>query len=97
VPDRVVEQVPHHAAELSDVGKQISLLTNDRYSANQGSILKNAADHPAGEGVKRLYDEVTILSLRMMTRRDGEDRQEKFRKIQEKIAHAAGVSIPRTT
>jgi hypothetical protein len=84
-------------AELSDVGKQISFLTDDRYSANQGSILKNAAENPAGEGVKRLYDEVTVLSLRMMTRRDGEDRQEMFRRIQEKIADAAGVSVPRNT
>jgi hypothetical protein len=84
-------------AELSDVGKQISLLTDDRFSANHGSILKHAAEHPEGEGVKRLYDEVTVLSLRMMTRRDGEDRQETFRRIQERIAHAAGVSVPRDT
>jgi hypothetical protein len=84
-------------ADLSDVGKQISFLTDDRFSANQGSILKNASENPAGEGVKRLYDEATVLSLRMMTRRDGEDRQVMFRRIQERIADAAGVSIPRNT
>ena len=81
-------------SELSDVGRQISFLTDDRFSANQGSILKNAAEHPTGEGIKRLYDEVTILSLRMMTQRNGEDRQEMFRRIREKIANAAGISVP---
>ncbi|MBI5419465.1 MAG: hypothetical protein HZA60_05195, partial [Deltaproteobacteria bacterium] len=81
-------------AELSNVGIQISLLTDPQFSSNHGSILKRAGNLSAEEGVKRLYDDVTALSLRMASLQDGE-KQEMFQEIREKIAYAAGLPVPR--
>jgi hypothetical protein len=80
-------------AELSDAGRQISLLTDGRFSSNHGLILKGAGSDSAGGGVGRLYDEVTVLSLRMMAGPEGE-KEERFQIIREKIADSAGIPIP---
>jgi hypothetical protein len=81
--------------ELSDAGKQISLLTDGSYIANHGLILKAIGESSAGEGVKRLYDEVTVLSLRMINRPE-EERKEMYQGIRENISVAARVPIPGT-
>ncbi|PWB67566.1 MAG: hypothetical protein C3F14_01805 [Deltaproteobacteria bacterium] len=80
-------------ADLSDVGKQIALLTDERFTANHGLILKNAGSDQAGEGVRRLYDEVTVLSLRMAFRQ-GVEKEEMFFRIRERIAEATGIPAP---
>ncbi|GAB4368972.1 MAG: hypothetical protein Kow00128_14750 [Deltaproteobacteria bacterium] len=83
-----------HAAspdELADAGRQIALLTDDTFHANHGSILKNLGPKEEGEGVKRLYDQVTILSLRMMSG-EAKDRQKIFDTIRARIAETAGIS-----
>jgi hypothetical protein len=79
--------------ELSDAGKQISLLTDRSFSSNHGLILRAAGGEPTAGGVRRLYDEVTALSLRMMSRRE-EERGERYRKIRERISVVAGIPIP---
>jgi hypothetical protein len=79
--------------ELSDVGEQIALLTDRSFSSNHGLILKSAAAGDTAGGVRRLYDEVTALSLRMMSRRE-EERGEWHRKIRERISVVAGIPIP---
>jgi hypothetical protein len=56
-------------------------------------ILKNAGSDTHGEGVRKLYDKVTALSLRMAGRKGGE-KEEMFRRIREKIADAAGIAVP---
>jgi hypothetical protein len=79
-------------AEMSDPDRQISLLSDEEYSSSQGSILRNVG---AGgeEAIKRLYDEVTILSLRMMSRPEN-GREPLFQAIRERIAAAASLPIP---
>ena len=77
-------------AELGDAGRQISLLTNENFTSNHGSILKNLGGGQEGEGVKRLYDQVTVLALRMMYRREAE-KQEMFDAIRAMIAETAGI------
>jgi hypothetical protein len=81
--------------ELSDAGRQISLLTDGQFISNHGLILKKGGGDSTLERVGRLYDEVTALSLRMMALQEGE-REEMFRKIREKIADFAGIPIPGT-
>jgi len=82
---------------LSDAGLQIALLSEERFVSNHGSILKNMGELQKGEGVKRLYDQVTILALRMMSG-DARDRQKIYDTIRATIAEAAGVSnIPQKT
>lgn len=80
-------------AELSDAGKQISLLTDPQFSFNHGSILKNAGNISAEDGVKRLYDDVTALSLRVVSLPD-EEKPGMFQGIREMIARAAGLPVP---
>jgi hypothetical protein len=58
-------------------------------------ILKNVGNDQAGEGVRRLYDEVTVLSLRMAFRQ-GAEKEEMFCRIRERIAEAAGIPAPGT-
>jgi hypothetical protein len=77
-------------AELGDAGRQISLLTNENFTSNHGSILKNLGGGQEGEGVKRLYDQVTVIALRMISRREGE-KQEIFDTIRAMIAETAGI------
>lgn len=81
-------------AELADVGRQIALLTDEAYSSNHGSILITMGGDGGGERLKRLYDEVTILSLRMMSSPEAE-RQALYRDIQERIFAATGIA-PKT-
>jgi hypothetical protein len=79
-------------AEMSDPDRQIALLSDEGYSSSQGSVLRNIGG--GGEdAIKRLYDEVTILSLRMMSRPE-EGREPFFQAVRERIAAAAGLSIP---
>ena len=80
-------------AELADVGRQISLLMDERFSSTHGLILANVGSDAQGGGVRRLYDEVTAMNLRMMSLTE-EDRQERFREIQGRIAEAAGIAVP---
>ena len=80
-------------SELSDAGKQISLLMDERFSSIHGLILTSAGSDVQGGGVRRLYDEVTVLSLRMMFL-PGEERQERFGEIRKTIAAAAGIAVP---
>jgi len=79
-------------AELGDAGRQISLLTNEKYISNHGSILKTLGGEREGEGVKRLYDQITILALRMMAQTEGK-RQEIFDAIRARIAETAGIPL----
>ncbi len=63
-------------AELGDAGRQIALLTKEKFISNHGSILKTLGGEREGEGVKRLYDQITILALRMMAQTQrGKDRR----------------------
>jgi hypothetical protein len=79
-------------AELGDAGRQIALLTNKKFISNHGSILKTLGGRQDGEGVKRLYDQVTILALRMMAQNEGK-RQEIFDSIRARIAETAGIPL----
>jgi len=83
------------SGELSDAGRQISLLTDRQFISNHGLILKKRGGDSTVEGVRRLYDEVTVLSLRRLALPEGE-REEMFRKIREKISDFAGIPIPGT-
>ena len=74
--------------DLADAGRQISLLTDENFVSNHGSILKG---HGGGEeGVRRFYDEVTVLALRMVSSGEGE-KQKIFDTIRGKITEAAGL------
>lgn len=77
-------------ADLGDAGRQVSLLTDENYVSNHGSILKVLGGKGDGEGVRTLYDEVTILALRMMSSGEGK-MQEIFDSIRGKITEAAGL------
>lgn len=81
--------------ELSDPGTQIALLADGSFIANHGLILQAVGGDAAGEGVKRLYDEVTALSMRLMNR-PMEERMEMYQGIREKISVAARIPIPGT-
>lgn len=78
--------------ELSDAGRQITFLTRKKFVSNHGSILKGLGGSRQEEGVKRLYDQVTILALRMMSRKEGE-RQEIFDTIRSLISDTAGIPL----
>ncbi len=77
-------------ADLGDSGRQISLLTNESYISNHGSILKKIGGVNEGTGIRKLYDEVTVLALRMMSL-PADLRQDRFETIRGKIAEAAGI------
>jgi hypothetical protein len=79
-------------ADLGDAGRQISFLTNETFIANHGSILKwkKSGSGQEGEGVKRLYDQVTVAALRMMSS-GAEERQERFDAIRAMIAENTGI------
>jgi len=80
-------------SELSNAGRQISLLTDDRFSSTHGLILMNSGSDEQGKGVRKLYDEVTAMSLRMMSG-PGAGRERKFGEIRQRIAEAAGIALP---
>jgi len=75
--------------DLGDAGRQISLLTDENFVSNHGSILKGLGGHGEGEGVRRLYDEITVLALRMNISGEGK-KQKLFDTIRGKIMEAAG-------
>ena len=77
--------------ELSDAGKQIALLTDERFVADHGAILMRLGAEEGGERIKRLYDAVTLSSARMAGQR-GEERESAYQAIRGMIADAAGVS-----
>jgi hypothetical protein len=78
--------------DLSDAGKQIALLTDDRFVADHGAILARLGAEGEGEGerIKRLYDTVTLSSVRMAGQR-GEERESAYQAVRGMIADAAGV------
>jgi hypothetical protein len=78
--------------ELADVGYQIKLVTDQNFISNHGSILKLAGGGPSGDGVKALYDAVTVLALRMMSLKEGE-RQDVYDAIRARIAATAGMAL----
>ena len=79
-------------AELGDAGRQISFLTKEKFISNHGSILKKSVDGQEGEGVKRLYDQVTVAALRMMSS-GAKERQERFDAIRAMIAENTGIPL----
>jgi len=79
-------------AELGDAGRQISFLTKEKFVSNHGSILKKSVDGQVGEGVKMLYDQVTVAALRMMSS-GAEERQERFDAIRAMIAENTGIPL----
>jgi hypothetical protein len=81
--------------DLSDAGKQIALLTDPEYVQGHGGILTRLGAGDGGERIKRLYDNVTILSIRMAGQR-GEERETTYREIRAMIAGAAEVSATTT-
>ncbi|MHB8784416.1 MAG: hypothetical protein ACYDAX_13515, partial [Desulfobacteria bacterium] len=76
--------------DLSDAGKQIALLTDARFVADHGAILKRLGAEGGGERIKRLYDTVTLSSVRMAGQR-GEEREAAYQAVRGMIADAAGV------
>ena len=80
------------AAEMSDAGRQIALLTDKNFITNHGSILKILGGGASGDRLKTLYDEVTLLAVRMMSRGQ-EERAGIYADIRSKIAEAAGSGL----
>lgn len=83
-----------HAAspeEPGDPGAQIALLSDERFVSNHGSILKQLGGLQEGEGLKRFYDQVTILALRMASSKEPEKKQI-LDAIRAAIALAAGIA-----
>ncbi len=79
-------------AELADVGRQIALVTDQNHISNHGSILRMAGGGSSGDGVKMLYDAVTVLATRMMSLKEGE-RQGIYDAIRAKIAGAVEIGL----
>jgi hypothetical protein len=75
---------------LSDAGRQIALLTDARYMADHGEILKRLGSEGGGERIKKLYDFVTLSCARMAGQR-GEGREATYRAIRKRIADESGV------
>jgi hypothetical protein len=75
--------------ELSDAGVQIALLTDPRYIGGHGEILKRLGGEDGGERIKRLYDAVTVSSVRMAGQR-AEEREKTYQAIRAAITDAAG-------
>ncbi|MDX1814505.1 MAG: hypothetical protein R3239_00975, partial [Thermodesulfobacteriota bacterium] len=82
-------------SDLGDAGRQIALLPDGKFQSNAGSILKNLGGEGTGDGVRRLYDEVTVMALRMMSF-GYEGRQWAFEAIRRKIAETAGIPLETT-
>jgi hypothetical protein len=76
--------------DLSDAGVQIALLTDARFVADHGGILTRLGAEGEGERIKRLYDTVTLSSVRMAGQR-GEERDSAYQAIRGMIADAAGL------
>jgi hypothetical protein len=75
--------------DLSDAGVQIALLTDPRYIGGHGEILKRLGGEDGGDRIKRLYDAVTVSSVRMAGQR-GEEREKTYQAIRAAIADASG-------
>jgi len=75
---------------LTDAGRQIALLTDARFVADHGEILKRLGAEGDGERIKRLYDAVTLAAARMAGLR-GEEREAAYRAVRDRIADAAGI------
>ena len=75
---------------LSDVGRQIALLTDAGFEEDHGEILKRLGED-GGERIKRLYDFVTLSFARSAGQR-GEEREATYRAVRKAIADAAGIS-----
>jgi len=75
---------------LSDAGRQIALLTDARFVADHGEILTRLGAGGEGDGIKRLYDLVTLSCARMAGQR-GEEREATYRAIRDRISDATGV------
>jgi hypothetical protein len=80
---------------LSDAGRQIAILTEARFVADHGEILKRLGAEGEGEGIKTLYDSVTLSCTRMAGQR-GEDREATYQAIRKRIADATGVPAATT-
>jgi len=88
---RHLARVLHSGSEviLSDVGRQIALLTDAGFEADHGEILKRLGGD-GGERIKQLYDFVT-LSLARSAGQRGEEREATYRAVRKAIADAAGI------
>ena len=88
---RHLARILHSGSEviLSDVGRQISLLTDEGFEADHGEILKRLGG-VGGERIQRLYDFVTLSFGRSAGQR-GEEREATYRAVRKAIADAAGI------
>jgi len=73
--------------DLSDPGRQIALLTDRRYIEGHGEILTRLGGAGDGTRIKRLYDAVTTLCVRMAGQR-GDEREASYQAIRATIADA---------
>ncbi|HLO10131.1 MAG TPA: hypothetical protein VK303_05575, partial [Desulfobacteria bacterium] len=89
---RHLARILHSGSEviLSDVGRQIALLTDAGFEEDHGEILKRLGED-GGERIKRLYDFVTLSFARSAGQR-GEEREATYRAVRKAIADAAGIS-----
>ena len=88
---RLLARILHSGSEivLSDVGRQIALLTGGGFEADHGAILKGlGAD--GGERIKRLFDTVTLSFARLVSLR-GEERETAYHAIRKAVAEATGI------
>jgi len=77
-------------SDLADAGRQIALLTDDRFAACHGSILKTMGGDEGEQRLKRLYDEVTVMSLAMMWAPEAA-RPALYEGIRQTISRASGL------
>ncbi|MEW6721568.1 MAG: hypothetical protein AB1346_14070 [Thermodesulfobacteriota bacterium] len=76
--------------DLSDAGRQIALLADPAFVEAGGTILKALGGGEGGDRISRLYDEVTVRSVRMAGLR-GAERETAYREIRERIGRETGV------
>jgi hypothetical protein len=76
-------------ADLSDPGRQIALLTDPRYVGGHGELLKRLGAAEDGERIRRLYDAVASLGVRMAGQR-AQEREATYQAIRKAVADAAG-------
>jgi hypothetical protein len=88
---RHLARVLHSGSEaiLSDVGRQIALLTDAGFEEDHGEILKRLGGD-GGDRIKRIYDFVTLSFARSAGQR-GEEREATYRAVRKAIADAAGI------